>query len=249
MKAQQFTSFFANLTSRIGTARRQVQELDLRLAHRFNVFDYLRTDELGLSKIIADLLDPTGSHGQQTLFLTEFLRALSDIPALQRLLPVNGSLISVQIEAEITDLQRIDVLVRFDQPRESYVLAIENKPFADDGENQIRNYLSYLDERLGSNYLLVYLSPKGSPPTDYSITLEELNRKWTDKFRILSYYEPTERTLLDQFDHFRISNFSLYDWLLVSRQECEVDRLRWFLGDLAAFCQRRFGAPNHADSS
>ena len=36
--------------------------LDRHLAHRFNVFRYLRTDELGLSRVIADLLDPGVGH-------------------------------------------------------------------------------------------------------------------------------------------------------------------------------------------
>ena len=31
---------------------------------RFNNLDYLRDDELGLSRIIADLLNPKASHGQ-----------------------------------------------------------------------------------------------------------------------------------------------------------------------------------------
>ena len=44
-----------------------------RIASRFNVFDYLRDDELGLSRVLADLLDPAGPHGQKTLFLRSFL--------------------------------------------------------------------------------------------------------------------------------------------------------------------------------
>ena len=42
---------------------------DRHLAHRFNVFRYLSQDELGLSRIIADLLDPTAEHGQGASFL------------------------------------------------------------------------------------------------------------------------------------------------------------------------------------
>lgn len=39
-----------------------------QLAPDFLVFDYLNTYETGLSKILADLLNPNGTHGQKTLF-------------------------------------------------------------------------------------------------------------------------------------------------------------------------------------
>ena len=51
------------LTPHLHAARSVERELDRHLARRFNIFRYLRDDELGLSRIIADLLDPTGEHG------------------------------------------------------------------------------------------------------------------------------------------------------------------------------------------
>ena len=57
-----------NLTPHLHAARAVARELDRQLARRFNIFRYLRDDELGLSRIIADLLDPTGEHGQATTF-------------------------------------------------------------------------------------------------------------------------------------------------------------------------------------
>lgn len=47
--------FFAELVPRLDTARTLERELDRNLARRFNCFDYLGTDELGLSRVIADL--------------------------------------------------------------------------------------------------------------------------------------------------------------------------------------------------
>ena len=49
------------------------RELDRLLARRFNALDYLRADEHGLSRIVADMLDPRGTHGQGTGFLSELL--------------------------------------------------------------------------------------------------------------------------------------------------------------------------------
>ena len=64
--------FFTALGARMEGARAADRELDRLLARRFNALDYLRKDELGLSRIIADLLDPDGSHGQGVCFLERF---------------------------------------------------------------------------------------------------------------------------------------------------------------------------------
>ena len=61
--------FFSELAPRLEMARELDLELDRRLAWRFNSFDYLRTKELGLSRVIANLLNPQASHGQGTVFL------------------------------------------------------------------------------------------------------------------------------------------------------------------------------------
>ena len=68
-KRRKLERFFAELGPRLDTARKLDDELDRQLARRFNVFRYLRTDENGLSRMIADLLDPAGDHGQGAVFL------------------------------------------------------------------------------------------------------------------------------------------------------------------------------------
>ena len=40
-----------------------------QLSPDFSVFNYIYTDEMMLSRIIADLLNPTGEHAQGTVFL------------------------------------------------------------------------------------------------------------------------------------------------------------------------------------
>ena len=69
----EYERFFGELTARLNGARALAGELDRELAPRFNFFDYLRDDELGLSRVIADLLDPQASHGQDRLFLRTLL--------------------------------------------------------------------------------------------------------------------------------------------------------------------------------
>ena len=67
----EYGRFFAELTARLDAAGKLEREFDRKLAHRFNIFDYLRKNseqdrvpELRLSRIIAHLLDPRQTHGQ-----------------------------------------------------------------------------------------------------------------------------------------------------------------------------------------
>ena len=46
---KRYRDFFAELAPRLETAKALDIELDRQLARRFNVFEYLKTDELGLS--------------------------------------------------------------------------------------------------------------------------------------------------------------------------------------------------------
>lgn len=240
-KARQYSEFFSNLSHRIASARRAEIALDRRLARRFNVLDYLRTDELGLSRIIADLLDPSATHGQGTLFLERFFAVFSDYLDFAKYLSLDRSYISVEVEKEITEQRRIDVFVQIVYGKSAHVLAIENKPYAEDQSRQVHDYLQYLQDRFEDLFSLIYLSPRGEGPTEESVALEELQCNWTKRFRILSY-SGTDATLQDdRFGQFKISRLSLVDWLQTCRRDCEVDRLRWFLGDVADFCQREFG--------
>lgn len=47
-----------------------------QLAPNFLIFDYFDTNELVLSGILADLLNPLGKHGQGEAFLKHFLNSL-----------------------------------------------------------------------------------------------------------------------------------------------------------------------------
>ena len=66
--AESLRGFLDGLRPQLEWARKVESELDRRMARRFNVLDYIRTSELGLSKIIADLLNPNAAHGQGVLF-------------------------------------------------------------------------------------------------------------------------------------------------------------------------------------
>ena len=236
---KKYERFFHELAPRLETTKQLDLNLDRLLARRFNVFDYLRTDELGLSRVIADFLDPVAAHGQGRLFLDLLLERLKQrFP--QSSLEFEAARVSVTTEWILPSSRRIDVLVEFtDVDGNLGCLAIENKPYAEDQEKQVKDYLKFLGGKYSKRFLLLYLSRTGDGPSERSIESKDLDSKWKDRFAILPYHEDrAERS--DAFDAFRIT-YSIVEWLRECRKGCEVDRLRWFLHDAELFCQRTFG--------
>ena len=145
------------------------RQLDKHLALRFNVLDYLRDDEMGLSRIMADLLDPRAGHGQGALFLKTLLRGLAErerererTPGLESTLremctAVDGPAPHILVEKErrIDGDRRIDVSIEIDGRR---CIAIENKPYSDDQPDQVKDYLAFLRQEYADRFLLLYVS-------------------------------------------------------------------------------------------
>lgn len=260
-------SFYRELSPKLEAARKLDQEMNRIFAHRFNVLDYLRTNELGLSRIIADLFNPLGSHGQGAFFLEVFLRMLEEENNSivdSRWFGFKPEEVIVNTELKIRDNRRIDIHVNIKrEDSERFALAIENKPYAGDQESQVKDYLCQLENDVSNkgNFLLIYLSPRGEKPSESSLPIDNYI-SWARNFRMMAYHSEIESSVdeeeegeseieadvaevdnsdeNDQSEDYLIS-FALADWLSKCRKECEVDRLRWFLRDAEQFCKKRFG--------
>ena len=239
-----YREFFDGLKPRLEAAKDLDQELNRHLAHRFNVFDYLRTNELGLSRVIADLLNPRANHGQGPFFL-EIL--LAKLKLTERWLDLDLAGANVSVEHVITGQRRIDIHVKILGGDREYCLAIENKPYADDQENQVSDYLNHLARKFDDRFLLIYLSPTGKAPSDWSLPRSDLDQ-WTGRLAIMRFHVVQDGSegaanddgTIDAYKAFRES-FSLTDWLNTCHDKSRVERLRWFLRDAQLFCQRTFG--------
>lgn len=87
----------------------------------------------------------------------------------------------VQLE-KYTALGQLDTVVQF----KDGVIAIENKPWAHDQENQVTRYVEWLKK--SENYLLVFLSNR--EPSADSIKLDQLTKlRESNQYRQLSYHE------------------------------------------------------------
>jgi hypothetical protein len=68
---EKFQSRFESLKSGLAPIRKQIADYDLAFAPSFNIFRLLNPEEYekAHSDLLAELLRPQGSHGQQHLFL------------------------------------------------------------------------------------------------------------------------------------------------------------------------------------
>lgn len=250
----QLQQFFNQLGPRLEMAREVDTRLNRQLALRFNVLDYIRTSELGLSKVIADLLNPQATHDQGVLFLEVLLELLQDSSErggkplritedLRNEWQIDPKTVVVVRERSIDD-GRLDISVEFSNAAgEKQCLAIENKPYAGDGKGQVEKYLDFLNKEYPENHSLLYVSPGGELPHDKSLCPKR-RRKARDRgqFAVMAY---SERELVTE----GVSNheldprldYSLADWFRKCRTASDVDRLRAFLQDAAQFCDRHFG--------
>ena len=256
--------FFVELGPRLETARTLERELDRQLARRFNVFDYLRTDELGLSRMIGDLLNPAGSHGQGAAFLQCLTDKLeTDKLEFAKDCNLSRSKVEVDVELSITnergERRGIDIAVRIDDAHGKHCLAIESKAnYAVDQRDQVQDYLWWLEQNYSKHYsthLVVYLTATGKGPSEDSVSRKKIDelkdefKKGATRRLVIMPCGPSGE-LDDTFNDLRLS-FSLADWLADCRRCCDVDRLRWFLREAETFCRRRYGGttvPN-AESS
>ncbi|MFD1787109.1 PD-(D/E)XK nuclease family protein [Sphingomonas floccifaciens] len=120
-------------------------------APRLNSFMLFQPNEVTLSRVIADLFDPAGSHGQDTLFLNNLLSAL-DLPRVGVTDPV-----SVRREMVTRAGRQIDLVIEIP----GLILGIENKPWATQQHNQLADYLSALQLwSRGRKPVLIFLSNK-----------------------------------------------------------------------------------------
>ena len=229
---------FRTLGARLAAARQIDRELDRVLANRFNPLDYLRTDELGLSRILGDLLDPHAAHGQGSAFLLRFLEKLGPHLPGGSLLAFERASVDTVCERSIGCAGRLDVSIEIkDGEQEPVCIAIENKPYAADGDGQVDAYLRFLKMQV-----------PGAFSADLSVPA------WRSAF----HREPARTREHARFGHTLLlpagvrhrqsgmkrrcsSPFALTDWLRECGLSCTVDRLRSFLRDTENFCHKTFG--------
>lgn len=205
--------------------RREAERLARKTeAPDFNAFHFLRSDEYGLSAVIAWLLDPRGSHGHRDQFLSLFFKAFG------LALKTGTETATVATEA-LTDRipaarRRIDVLVRIG----GYRLAIENKPWAAWQAGQVQAYIQQIAREAADGHCLVLI--KGSAG---DLPEEQLSKAQRER-------RSGEGTLVDG-DYGQLGT-----WLADCAAECQAPRVRFFIEEFATMVSTWFGASQATDA-
>jgi hypothetical protein len=217
-------SFFHGMQYYLDVSREARQALASAVAESFSVFDYLQPDENLLSRMISELLDPKGNHGQGSTFLLSFL---------QRLLAVNCTIppdwptrlekATVVNEASTSFLsnnaRRIDI--RIELPP-FFGIGIENKPWAAEQVAQLADYRAELDRRYQGQFVLVFLCQQGRTPASIPAA-EWMDLRHSGRGAILNYSD------------------DFLTWLLDCQQRSQADKIRHFLSDFARYVRSNLG--------
>lgn len=206
-----------------------------QVAPDFHIFDYLRDDEMGLSRCIGNLLDPNGKHGQGDVFLKEFLKILNNLINENILITsqadetnealkeasikwdaLNAKDCRISLEQVIDNLRRVDITLKFGC---GALIGIENKPWADDQKNQLLDYANFLAKSAGSNpWTLVYLC--NTEPSKTSIPNElSLN-------------------LIENGNLIRINYDEIIDWLRICASHAKAPVVRVFIEELSKYIRK-----------
>ncbi|MDD3148190.1 MAG: PD-(D/E)XK nuclease family protein [Candidatus Riflebacteria bacterium] len=170
LRFQAFKRDFCVLSSGLEVMSNMAMQVDKSLATRFNLFKLLQVERSEVythSAILADLLDPRGTHGQGSLFLEGFLKMLFAKQSFSQK-ELNFEQLSFGnpqnwlIEKEkVTAFGRLDLVIS--SINQKIIIVIENKIFALEQKDQLKRYGDWLNLR-NRNFIyqtLCYLTPYG----------------------------------------------------------------------------------------
>jgi hypothetical protein len=164
----------------------EVEAVARTKGERFNVFDILQVGHYEVrthSPILAELLNPQGSHGQGALFLKQFITR-------HDLHPFDADSARIFTEYHIGAVSedeggRLDILIR---DRNSREILIENKIYANEQENQIARYLKF-----SPGGIVIYLTLYGEPPTTVAAEPQTRVRLLSYRTDIIAWLEDCEK--------------------------------------------------------
>lgn len=164
----------------------------LEEAPAFNVFNLFRStkDEISNSTFIANLLDPSGTHGQGVLFIQKFFQHLAANFNIPFATPNEFERAGWQVHTEFAiSSGRCDVVIM--NAHVGILCVIENKVYANEQDEQLQRYWNWMrDDHRIMEYpyqLLIFLTPRGRS----SATLE------ADNYISLSYHLDITAWLLE----------------------------------------------------
>jgi hypothetical protein len=164
-----------HLLSMAKTIRYYEEALSRANGESFNLFDVLHVGHYEVrthSPLLAELLNPKGSHGQGTVFLRHFLAGL-------KIQGFDTESARVLTEVSIGELGRLDIEIA---DRSNRRVMIENKIYAGEQEDQLERYHIH-----DPNAHLLFLTLNGDFPTEWSTNKVYQTNQFKGIFQTVSY--------------------------------------------------------------
>lgn len=193
-----------------------------RRGENFNVFNVLGlwSEEVRLhSAMLAELLNPDGSHGCSEAFLKSFIEEVVRIEIPDNINALNKAVTTTEyyigpINDEGTEGGRIDILIEMKQDSGIPSLIIENKIYACDQANQLLRYYNFANNKYHSTekFKILYLTLWGNSASDLStgtdlsfdytcISYAKDIIKWLEHCAAIAYDKPKVRETIIQYKH------------------------------------------------
>ncbi|MDR2086491.1 MAG: PD-(D/E)XK nuclease family protein [Dysgonamonadaceae bacterium] len=171
---------------------------------RFNMFRVCGVNhyENTHSAIIAELLNPNGSHGLKSKLLECFVKNLGDKFTIKNFDNTNAR---VDREHD-TGNGRIDILI--EDSNQKHAIIIENKIYADDQWEQLKRYNNFAETKYGKgNYQIFYLTLWGDEASEQSgegvdytpLSYETDMINWLEQCVPIAVHYPMVRETINQY--------------------------------------------------
>jgi len=143
-----------------GNIIEKYEMLSRETGNTFNIFEIagVSTKETMVCRVLAELLNPDGRHGQGYEYLNQFLSDCLGLHLSDQ--ELRGAKVYREYPAQG---RRIDIVINVG----SRFIPIEVKIYADDGDDQCYDYYQFAMSR-DSKTKVVYLTPFGEKPPDKS---------------------------------------------------------------------------------
>ena len=234
------------LLNQVATINKKNAEILDATGGRFNIFRICGVNhyENTHSSILAELLNPQGSHSLKKQFLDAFLETIGKSFTLKDFDTTNAT---VHTEY-VTDNGRIDILIK---DHNKNAIIIENKIYACDQHEQLKRYDSFAKKHF-EHYQIYYLTLFGSEASEQSagnviyhtISYAETIIQWLDECIALAVRLPLVReTLIQYSNHIK----QLTDQDMSNKNEEEITSLLAKFHDLKAIQSIYFSYPKIFD--
>ena len=162
-----------SLLTQVGLIVKKNNEILDATGGRFNIFNIIgiASDEVRLhSALLAELLNPNGSHGMKDAFLIAFVDEMKKVELDSKLAAFDFKSAKVKVEktiGEVTEEEggRIDIII---DDKNNNAIIIENKIYAGDQTAQLIRYDRHGKSKYNGNHTILYLTLDGHEASDGS---------------------------------------------------------------------------------